>query len=424
MNPIRTRTRTRMTWALLLLAGCGETSSAPGAAPAPAPAAAAVQGTPEAALEQALVDADIGQNLAAARETLTATLASGAVSKGDRVRADLALAKLVESTDKERAIALLEDAASLDDGAAQKRLFRLLAGRDAPSSWSRNTWDAPPPPSAFAFARYFPAPTADSEVDAQVFVFGGDSRTTDTLGTFHVADALRSSAVDVCGACDGVKSSIHAGSTHREFWSAIPAYAAQMEKALVVLYVDEETMVPERYAKWLAAPAADLRAAFARGEGLVAVKQRPGAPPLVTVAAPRVAQLLTVEATLTAMDELPKQPVTVKLRDVLTKNEIQRGIRAHFGGFWSCYESLVTRRPDARGRANLSFTVEGSGKVEDARVALDGTLEDPELRACFEKASRAIQYPAWSKTPSAKTTVRYPLQFANGGTGGEPGGGG
>ncbi|WP_394845514.1 AgmX/PglI C-terminal domain-containing protein [Pendulispora brunnea] len=404
MNPMGTR----ITFALCLLAGCGETATAPGTAPAPANV------TSDGALEQALVDVDIGQNLAAARETLTTTLASGAVSKEDRVRADLALAKLLESTDKERAITLLEDAASLNDGAAQKRLFRLLAGRDAPSSWSRNSWDAPPPPSAFAFARYFPAATPDNEVDVQVLVFGGDSRTTNRLGTFHVDDALRSNAVDACGLCNEVKTSIHAGTTHKEFWSAIPAYAAQMEKALVVLYVDEETMVPERYAKWLAAPAADLHAAFARGEGLVAVKERPGAPPLVTVAAPRVAQLLTVETALAAMHELPKQPVTVKLQDTLTKNEIQRGIRAHFGAFWSCYESLVARRPEARGRANLSFTVEASGKVEDARVTLDGTLEDAEARPCFEKAIRTIPYPAWSKNASAKTTVRYPIQLANG----------
>src|SRR5262249_388443 len=160
----------------------------------------------------------------------------------------------------------------------------------------------------------------------------------------------------------------------------------------VVLYVDEETMPPERYSKWLAAPAADLHAAFSRGEGLLAVKERPGAPPLVTVAAPRVAQLLTVQADLAAMTELPKQPVTVTLHDALTKNEIQRGIRAHFGAFWSCYESLLTHRPEARGSAHLSFTVEGSGNVQDARVTLDGTLDDPELRACFEKATRSIHY--------------------------------
>lgn len=413
MNSMRIRTLC----ALFLLAGCGETSAAP--APTPAPVDVASEG----ALERALVDVDIGQNLAAARETLTTMLASGALSKEDRVRADLVLAKLVESTYKERAITLLEDAASLDDVAAQKRLFRLLAGRDAPSSWSRNTWDAPPPPSAFAFAHYFPAAAADNEVDVQVFVFGGDPRTTDTLGTFNVGDALRSDAFDDCRLCDDAKSNIHVGRTHKEFWSAIPAYAAQLEKALVVLYVDEETMVPERYAKWLAAPAADLRAAFSRGEGLVAVKERPGAPPLVTVAAPRVAQLLAVEAKLAVMDELPKRPVVVKLDGALTQNEIQRGMRAHFGAFWSCYESLTTRRPSARGAATLVFTVEASGKVEDMRIALDGTLEDAELRACFERAAGTIYYPAWSKNPLAKTTVRYPFKFANGSTNGTGGGG-
>ena len=55
-------------------------------------------------------------------------------------------------------------------------------------------------------------------------------------------------------------------------------------------------MPPERYAQWLAAPIADIKAALERGEGFAAVKERPNAPPLVTIAAPRSSQFHGVES--------------------------------------------------------------------------------------------------------------------------------
>lgn len=390
---------TRLVPLFALMAGCSETP----AQPEPAAPAAATE------IEQALTDLDIGKGVAAARATLEARLAGGALARDDRARVDVALAKHLEATDRERAVALLEDASSLEDAEAQKLLFRLLSGNAPPEPWKRRGNDAPPPPSAFAFARYFPAAKGELKVEVPVVVIGASSSPSADVGAFHVAAALRQNAFDACGLCDEVKTSIHTSIHHTPLWSAIPQFAATMERALVALYVDAETIPPERYAEWLAVSPAAARAAIDRGEGLIAVKERSSAPPLVTLVAPRASQFLTVESALAVMDELPKAPVVVKLHSGLSNDEIQHGVRAQFGAFRSCYENLTRRRAGARGMVTASFTVLASGKLEDVRLDMAPSLDDAEFRACFEGGVARIVYPAWSMDPKAKTTVRYPV---------------
>lgn len=393
--------------ALALFSGAAACSNAPSSDGSPT-ASPSAPGS-NAALEEALADVDTGRDPARTRAALEAILADPATSKGDRARADAALARVVEPTDKERAAGLLEDAVALGDEDAKSRLFTLLAGHEPPSRW-RQRDDTPIAPSALAFAKYFPAATPDTKVEVHIVRFGaGRTKEQDALGAFSVGAALRQNAIDACGLCDEVKTSIGTHESQERLWSAIPAYTARLEKALVVLYVDEETLVPERYAKWLAVSPDEVRAAFDRGEGLVAVKERPGAPPVVTLAAPRVSQLLTVEASLAAMKELPKEPVAVKLASGLSKEEVRAAVQNRFGAFKSCYESLLERHPKAAGTAHIAYTITNTGAVTDRTVTLDPGLEDPEHRACFEKAVASLRYPAWSKDPKATTTVRYPI---------------
>jgi hypothetical protein len=376
-------------------------------APAAPPAASSTD-----ALEQALTDVDTGRDPARTRAALEATIADGATSRGDRARADVALARLMESTDKERAALLLEDAVTLGDEDAQRRLFTLLAGHEPPSRW-RQRDDTPVAASAIAFAKYYPPATPDAKVEIDIVRLGPDTTQAQAaLGTFSIGAALRQNAIDACGLCDLVKTNVHTHESHEGLWSAIPTFTARLERALVVLYVDEETLVPERYAHWMAASLGDVRAAFARGDGLVAVKERPGAPPLVTIAAPRVSQLATVEASLAGMKELPKEPAAVKLESGLSKEEVRSAVQARFHAFKGCYESLLERRPKAGGHAHIAYTITSTGSVTDATVSLDPLLEDPEHRACFEKVIASLRYPAWSKDPKAKTTVRYPIRFS------------
>jgi hypothetical protein len=378
----------------------------------PAATGAPTETTAQLSLEQILADSDTGRDPANVRAALEKVLADPAISKEDRIRADMALARVVEPTDKERAVSILEDAVSLGDEGAQKRLFSLLSGHDAPSPY-RQRDDTPVAPIAFAFARSFPAATPDREVEIDVLTFGTPrDRSAEALGTLEIGSALRQNAVDACGLCDEVKTSIHTHRSNERLWSAIPHYSGRIDKALVVVYVDQETVLPERYAKWLAAPLADVNASLARGEGLVAVKERPGAPPLVTLAAPRASQLLTVESTLAQMKELPKEPVPVKLASGLSKEEVRSGVQARWSGFKACYEGLLQKQPKAAGAAEIAFTITATGEVADARVSLDPALEEPAHRACFDKVVASLRYPAWSKDPSAKTTVRYPIHFS------------
>lgn len=386
---------------------------APAAAAAAAAGPAAANGN--AALEQALADVDTGRDPARVRASLEAVVADPATSREDRSRADVALARLLGATDKDRAVAVLEDAVSLGDSDAQNQLFTLLAGHAPPSPYRQHD-DAPVAPIAQAFAHYFPAATPDRKVSVDIVEFGPtrDSQTQEALGTFAISTVLRKNAVESCGVCDEVKTNISTHRSHERLWSAIPQYAGgKLDQALVVLYVDAETMVPERYASWLAAPLGDVTAALEHGQGLVAVKERPGAPPLVTIAAPREAQLVTVEAALAAMHELPKAPVPVKLASGLSKEEIRDAVQARFGAFRGCYRELLERQPRSSGTAQISYTVKNTGEVTDAKVSLDPGIEEPAHRACFEKVVATLRYPAWSSDPKDKTTVRYPIVLAN-----------
>jgi hypothetical protein len=392
---------------LSLFAGCAD-ADAPAQAVTPL-AEDAGAATP-LGVEAVLADVETGRDpvaTRAAREALEARRAS--LAKGDRIAVDLALERLVGETDAPRAIALLEDATSLESEDAEKRLFARLAGHEAPSR-NRRDRDDVVAESARALARFYPAATPDKKVEIDIVAFGAkDERASDNLGTFAIDGALRERAVEACGLCDEVKTNIHTHSSLSRLWSAIPRYEGRLEKALVVLYVTADTLVPEHYAKWLAAPSAVVSAALAHGQGLVAVEERPGAPPLVTIAAPRAAQLATVETSLAAMHELPKEPVVVKLPAKLSPSEIQSGVRARFGGFKGCYHSLLERRPDAAGKVELAYAIAGTGTISDVVVSLGGTLEDPAHRTCVEHVMASVRYPVWSTDPAAKTTVRYPI---------------
>jgi hypothetical protein len=366
------------------------------------------------ALEAVLGDVDTGHDLEAARTKLEAMLAQGTLSKEDRVRVEVALSKVLaagtNAADKERSLSLLESAVAAGDDSAEKKLFSMLTGRVQPSAWSRRGLDEPKiAPVARALAKFFPAATPDRNVEVGIIMFGGAGSTGD-LGTFAIGDVLRQNAVAACGLCDEVKTSIHTSRSQSGFWTSIPRYASKLETSLVVVYVDEETMVPERYAKWLAAPLADIRSALDRREGLVAVKERAGAPPLVTLVAPRPAFFATVEGKLAAMTELPKQPVTVKIDRGLDRSEIQRAIRDRYAAMKGCYETLLKQRPTAAGKISMAFSVDGQGTLGDLDVGLDGTIEEPAMRSCVIDVAQHLRFPKWSNDPSAKTTVRYPIE--------------
>ncbi|MFO0672355.1 MAG: AgmX/PglI C-terminal domain-containing protein [Polyangiaceae bacterium] len=387
---------------------CAPEPGAPGGDRAPAPAASVTSARD--ALTDALADAETGKDPVATRARLEAALADASLDKKVRGEVLVALAGLVGGADKDRAADLLEQAVAVGDQNAESRLYALFMGHapEAPRPFA-----APVADSARALAKFFPAARPDNHVEIDIVAFGShDSRASDSAGTYAIAEALREKAIIECGICDRVKTNIHTGFSRHAFWSAIPSELSRLDRALVVTYVTADTIPPPRYAKWLAADVAEIQAAFARGDGLFAVKTRPNAPPLVTIAAPYTSRLAAVEASLAAVRELPKGPVVTKLPRGLTPDEIRAGVREHFAVFRGCYEGLLTRRPAAGGKIEVGFTVPGSGGVTEPVVTFEGNLEEPEFRTCVDRAIRTLRYPIWSSDPAAKVTVKYPIVFS------------
>jgi hypothetical protein len=365
-------------------------------------------------VDEAIADAETGRDPALSRTRLEALLADATLPKADHAKVALALSRLVESTDRERAISLVEDAiASGDEDEASNRLFQLLTGKEIPSSSSRRIPQAPTAQSALALARYFPAATPARPVEIDIEKIGvSDERAPWPSGTFDIASVLREQAIGRCGACDDVKTNIRTSTVRSALWTSIPARAAQLERALVVLYVDAQTIPPARYERWMAASIAEVKEAIESGDGLVAVKERSGAPPLVLIAAPRAALLPTVEAKFAETSDLPLIPKRIALEKRLSNAEIQDGVRRRFGAFRTCYEELQTRTPTAQGQITMSFTVVGTGAVTDVTNTVSGTIDDATFRSCMTSAmTRTVRYVSWSRDPHDITTVKYPIVF-------------
>lgn len=387
-----------------LVLGCSTDAKDPPASAAPAA---------PSSVEDAVADAETGRDVAATRTRLEALVVDTSLPKSDHAKIALALSRLVESSDHERAVTLAEDAVASGGENADRRLFALLTGAKPPSPYRRGPIV---PASAFARAltKYFPAATSENAVEVKIHRFGGsDEGGPWPSGTYDVGAALRDIASEACGFCDDPKTSIHTSSSRLSSWAMIPSALGELERSLVVTYVDAEMLPPARYEKWFAASIAEMKSAFDLGQGLVAVKERPGAPPLVTIAAPRVAQLPLVEAKLAAMDELPLSARRVDVPAPLTRDEIRMVIRSRWGAFRRCYDELATRKPAAEGTLELAFSITGDGATKDVTSTVGPALDDASFRSCAVAAANATRFPSWSRDRSKVTTVRYPFVFAH-----------
>lgn len=398
---------------ILAAIGCGNETHSESSAPQPSASASSATPSGSSAIEEALADAETGRDPTAARARLEGILADPATDRDDRGRVSLALSRLVDKLgDKDRAVSLAEDAVVAGNKDGERQLATLLTGKALPSPWARRG-NVAVSDSARALAKYFPAAVPGRTIEIDFVQLGGLDRDETSSATFDVGAALRERAVQACGLCEAVETSIHTTHSREPFWTAMPRYASRFDKALVVVYVDEQTMPPERYATWLALPIADIQSALSRGEGLFAVKERASAPPLVTIAAPRASQLKTVEAKFAETQTFTAKPVTVNLPAGLSRDEIQAGVRSRFSAFRSCYEALTARKPNAAGRLDFAYAVDGSGKPHDVTVDRPASLDDAEFGSCMKKAVESIAYPLWSQDPTASTTVRYPLTLGS-----------
>lgn len=406
--------------AALVAAGCANAVEGPSSDMEETAATAAPQAQGVALrLEQAERSLDVGRDAAGALAAIEGVIADPAATPEQRDQARLALSRAHEAVgDHEAAIAAVEALlAAHPDGthfpveeAAEARLRKLVTGSDTPPE--RHPEDTRQASDfARALAKYFPVPaTGKAIIDIRILAFGGNGEVSDRLGTFAIDRAVRDLRREQCPLCqDRLGTSTSSGRTGS--WVGIPRDRPLLGKALAVYYFDlGNGRIPARYDAELPLPSADIAARLAKGDGLVAVKERPGAPPAVLIAAPREAQLADVEEALSAMKTIPAEPVAVPLKGQLKPQEIQTVVRGNFAAFHQCYETLLASNAAATGRIKVHFSIRGDGTTDAISAETDGTLHDAAFEGCVLAGFRGLSFPAThAATP---TTVTYPIMFS------------
>ncbi len=404
-----------MVW---LATGCASDPSS-GGATAREQAPSEVRGTATSVqLERALRDVDRGANLAAAGESLRRLAADQAATADERDQARLGLSRALELLgEKEGAIGALEgllashtvDQRFAARPEAEKRLRRLLTGSDEEAPWLPD--EEPVAPVAKALAAYFP-PAADGATRIELLAFGGTSDRSEHLGTFNIAGALRELKKQACPLC-AEDLRVRTSRSRNSSWVAIPMTMAgsvegnpRWETALAVFYYDlGPDHIPARYDQYLPMSGARADEVLEQGKGLIAVRQRDGAPPVVMLAAPRWGQLDKVEEAFSRMTRLPSEPAVVELDAGLAPAEIQAVTRASRKAMRACYEELLSRKAGASGKVVFAYTIEGDGTVSNASLDEGTTLSDVDFGACMLRVAQGLQFPATGR----KTTVKYPI---------------
>ena len=379
-------------------------------------AAPAGEGSVALRVERAARALDRGEDAKKALAEIEAALVDPAATATERDEATLVKSRALEATgDMEGAIGAVEALLAAHAGdrewalsaETEKRLRKLLTGSE--DSPRRRLTPAEPPVSIFAKML-----AADYKADAggryrvRVLAFGGDRNpSSDRIGTFNVAGALRAEKEKSCPTCE---VSVDSSSNHESSWIGIARARASLATSLVVFYYDlEGGEIPARYDAELPLPSAEIKARLEKGKGLVAARKREGAPPVILIAAPRYAQLDDVETTLAGMNGLPLEATSIDVPESLETEEIQAVVRAGFTGFRTCYEALLQTNPGASARIILDFKVGTDGHM----TGLKATAESAGLQsmeACMHDAAEGFVFPAATK----ETTVSYPILFTPG----------
>lgn len=406
----------------LTLTACvgGEEAPAPPAPPEsaePASSEVAVATTLEGLLRQI----ERGKDLEAARAGLDALLADPAVTTDQRVDIQLAQSRVLEALgDEEGAIAAVEallsehaaDRRFTGRDAATKRLRKLLTGsEDEGKSLPRTE---PVAPVAKVLTKYFPL-DAESATEVSILTFGPDHGIGDQLGIYNVGAAHRELFEAKCPLCEG-DVRVQTSKSSNGSWTGIPMTMKDhgdrfpvLDRAMVFFYFDLDAhRVPSRYDEYLPIPSEEITRELEKGHGVIAARERDGAPPLIVLAAPRMGQLKPVFEQFAQLSDLPKSPAFVELDPSLTSDEIRNVVRTATGRFRACYEALLAQNPEATGRVSIDFSIDGEGRVHGASAnGGDTDLSDPTLESCLTDVIEAQVFPRSGKSRS--TQVSYPL---------------
>jgi hypothetical protein len=368
-------------------------------------------------LASARVDVDLGRNLSAARATLQALIADATLTPAEQADAIFLRAQAEEGLgDREAALTSIELLLEKYQDHAEnarvrdwtKALRRLLGSREPQTSTAPDE-GLTIAPVARTLAPYFPTQVG-KETDVRILRIGGETKDSEALGTYRIASAMRDRQSKIVSSV--AAPNVHSHDSHYGDWTGIPQSREQMRNALVVINYDgTDGKVPARYDAYLPLPAAEIDARLATGEGLIVVKERPGAPPVVLLAAPRIGQLAEVEKAFSQLTQLPKGELRVPVRKLLAPREIQTAMHGAFSQMSVCYNELLKRDQTAAGKVNFAFSIPADGHPISIVVTPDSTLTDAAATSCMKRQLEAVTFPATDIADAL--TVRYPITFSN-----------
>ncbi len=397
---------------LVLTLGCAQDPGAfdePEAEPIAAEASAVAL-----SIEQAERLLERGGDAAEAKALLQEALTDPQISDAERSLAALALSRAHQALgETEAAIVLIEKemAAHANDRSWPDRDFRrqlrqLLIGSESATDASGESHGKTP---AFArvLSRYFPV-ADDGRVVVMTHILGSPRGVSDDVGTFNVVGGIYAELEASCPLCDR-QLSVSNG-VWRGDWTDIPAAQQNFDTRMVIFYYDlGKNRVPARYQHHLPMSIEAIEAELSEGKSFVVAKERPGAPPVLLLAAPRTAMLADLERRLADYDALPTEPYFVDVRRNLRPAEIRGVVRGRwYPHIRACYESLLKRSPEAGGKVILDFSIDGEGAVQDAKVTTDDApFEEETFSSCMVDSLEDLRFPASGL--SGNTTVRYPV---------------
>lgn len=84
---------------------------------------------------------------------------------------------------------------------------------------------------------------------------------------------------------------------------------------------------------------------------------------------------------------------------------IRRAVRTHINDVRRCYNKQLARDPNAKGRVEIAFEIDGKGKVSAATLQ-ETTMKDPVPGECIAKAVTGWKFP---KPRTGTVKVVYPF---------------
>lgn len=94
----------------------------------------------------------------------------------------------------------------------------------------------------------------------------------------------------------------------------------------------------------------------------------------------------------------------------LTKDQINRVVRAHAAAVRYCYEKELQRAPSLNGRVDLFWVIRANGAVDRTKIAAS-TLGNKSVESCIERQIKNWQFP---KSDAETIVQSYPFLFKGG----------